>query len=145
MLLHHANMCLGYALFAMGHERRLTLTALADGVATVALSLVLVRALGPVGAPLGAIAGVCLISLPFNLDALARATATPFGALFRPLVPWVWRMAIVAPAAAVAGVTWTQGHFLVAAATASAGAAAYALLMGPYALRDPLLARVRGA
>jgi O-antigen/teichoic acid export membrane protein len=156
MLLHHANMCLGYALFAMGHERRLTLTALADGVATVALSLVLVRAIGPVGAPLGAIAGVCLISLPFNLDALARATGTPFGSLFRPLVPWVWRMAIVVPAATLAGMTWVGGHFLVAATTASAGAAAYVLLMGPYALRDPLgeytrkygralLARVRGA
>ena len=68
----------------------------------------------------------------------------------------VYRGGSFAPAAAVAGVTWTQGHFLVAAATASAGAAAYALLMGPYALRDPLgvytrkygralLARVRGA
>lgn len=155
MLLHHANMCLGYALFSMGHERRLTLTALADGVATVALSLWLVRALGPVGAPLGAIAGVSLISLPFNLGALARATGTRFGALLRPLAPWAWRMAIVAPAAALAGVTWTHGHFLVAAATATAGVAAYALLMGPYALRDPLgeytrrigralLARVRG-
>ncbi len=155
LLLHHANMCLGYALFAMGHERRITLTALLDGTVTVLGSFLLVRALGPIGAPLGAIAGVCLISLPLNLDALARSTDTRFGAAFRPLAPWLARAALAFPAAALVGLTWASGRFLVAAVTASAAAAGYALLMLPYALRDPLgeytrkygralLARVRG-
>ena len=75
MMIRHFNTTNVYALFCFGHEKRLALTGLADGVATLALSAALVSAFGLAGAPLGAIAGVVLVSAPLNLGALSRETS----------------------------------------------------------------------
>ena len=77
MIIRHFNTTNVYALFCFGHERRLALTGLADGVATLAISAALVRSFGLAGAPLGAIAGVVLVSAPLNLAALSRETGVP--------------------------------------------------------------------
>ena len=77
MMIRHFNTTNVYALFCFGHERRLALTGLADGIATLALSAALVRAFGLAGAPIGAIAGVVLVSAPLNLGALSRETGVP--------------------------------------------------------------------
>ncbi|MGH9374279.1 MAG: lipopolysaccharide biosynthesis protein, partial [Vicinamibacterales bacterium] len=52
MMVRHFNTANVYALFCFGHERRLAVTGLADGLATLALSAVLVKLFGLAGAPL---------------------------------------------------------------------------------------------
>ena len=61
-----------YTLFCFGYERQISLTSLADGVVTVVATALLVWKWGAIGAPLGAIAGVVLVSLPLNLRSVAQ-------------------------------------------------------------------------
>ena len=103
MIIRHFNTTNVYALFCFGHERRLALTGLADGVATLALSALLVRSFGLAGAPLGAIAGVVLVSAPLNLAALSRETGVSRGHIIATLGPWLWRFAVVATVAGLTG------------------------------------------
>ena len=63
-------------LFSLGHEKRLCQSYLADGIVTVITGVILVLAIGPVGAPLGSIIGVMVASLPMNLTVLIRAKST---------------------------------------------------------------------
>ena len=79
MIIRHFNTTNIYALFCFGHERRLALTGLADGVTTLVISALLVRSFGLAGAPLGAIAGVVLVSAPLNLAELSRETGVSRG------------------------------------------------------------------
>src|SRR5207248_6206118 len=58
MLLRHWNNPLVNAVFCFGGERRLALTTLFDGILTFAASVLLIRQIGPIGAPVAAIAGV---------------------------------------------------------------------------------------
>jgi O-antigen/teichoic acid export membrane protein len=91
MLVRHFNTTLVYTLFCFGHERRLAVTSVADGLAGVAMMLVLVPRFGPHGAALGTLTAACFVSLPFNLRALAREEGgSPAGAL-APLRPWCVR------------------------------------------------------
>jgi O-antigen/teichoic acid export membrane protein len=107
MLVRHFNTTNVYALFCFGHERRLALTGLADGLVTLALSVVLVKLLGLSGAPLAAIAGVALVSAPLNIAALARETGVDRRRLVAMLAPWFWRFALVAVLAGLSG-RWLQ-------------------------------------
>src|SRR6185369_8701133 len=72
MLLRHWNVATVYTLFCFGYERQLALTALADGMVTALGALVLVRYVGPIGAPLASILGVAVMSLPVNLRSTAK-------------------------------------------------------------------------
>ena len=72
MLMRHMNSTLIYTLFCFGHERRLALTSVADGLVGLAMMLVLVPLLGFYGAVLGSLTSLALVSLPANLRALAR-------------------------------------------------------------------------
>ena len=96
MIIRHFNTTNVYALFCFGHERRLALTGLADGVVTLVVSTLLVRSFGLAGAPLGAIAGVVLVSAPLNLAELSRETGVSRGHIIATLTPWAWRFAVVA-------------------------------------------------
>ena len=58
MLARHFNTTNVYALFCFGHERRLALTALADGFVTIAAGIGLVAAFGMAGGALASLAGV---------------------------------------------------------------------------------------
>jgi O-antigen/teichoic acid export membrane protein len=150
MLLRHWSTTGTYALFALGHERRIALTVLGDGAVTVTAQVLLTRALGPIGTALGLAAGVALVSLPANLTGLARATAGG-RALVAALAPWAWRFALAAALAVGLAVTWRPAHVpgLVVATLAAAGT--YAALVFPLALHGslatyvrPLIERIRG-
>lgn len=91
MLARHVNLTLVYTLFCFGHERRLALTSVADGLVGVVLMLMLVPAFGPHGAALGTLAAVCLVSVPLNLSALAREVDRSPAAFLGPLRPWLVR------------------------------------------------------
>src|SRR5262249_15939250 len=62
MLLRHWNTTASYATFCFGQERRVCLATVADAFVTVFASLLLVGKMGPIGAPLGAMVGVCAVS-----------------------------------------------------------------------------------
>jgi O-antigen/teichoic acid export membrane protein len=151
MLLRHFNTTNVYALFCFGHERRIALTGLADGVTTLAISALLVKTFGLIGAPLGAIAGLMIVSAPLNLGALARETGVPRGRIISALGPWLWRFAGVAAVAGLVG-TWIQpASFVLLAILGGSAGLLYAvtvvapLLSSPAGVYlRPLLARVKG-
>lgn len=145
MLVRHWNTALVYSLFSFGYERRLSLTAVADGVVTLALSSGLAHVFGVTGVPLGFLAGALLVSIPANLTALARETGvSPLG-FAATLKPWALRLAILLPFAAGANLFVRAPSLLFVAGTAAAAALAYAAIMWPVALRPPLGDYVRGA
>jgi O-antigen/teichoic acid export membrane protein len=143
MLLRHLNLSVGYTLFAFGYERRLAITSLIDGFVTVCSAIILTRQFGLIGAPIGMLLGVCLISLPGNLSALANANAVRVSRLLESLAPWTWRFALMALAAGAFAQRVLPNNFPKLTATALLVGGLYALIMLPIAWRDPLGAYVR--
>ena len=143
MVLRHWNVGLGAVLFSLGHEKRLCQSYLADGIVTVITGVILVLAIGPVGAPLGSIIGVMVASLPMNLTVLIRAKSATPGMLMSAYGPWLWRFVLMALLAATAGRAWAPGGFVTIAGTASLVALLYGLVMLPVMLRAPIGSYVR--
>lgn len=137
MLLRHWNTTAVYSIFALGYERRISITTLLDGVVSLAASAVLVHLFGPIGAPLGSIVGVCCISLPGNLWALAHEVGvSPLGVL-APLRPWFLRFVLLAPAAGLLGLWW-RGSFLHLASVSFGITVLYCVLMLPMIMHSGL-------
>ena len=102
MVVRHWNVALVYSLFSFGHERRISLTTVADGIVSLALSLALARTVGVIGVPMGFLAGALIVSIPANIRALARETGvSPFEFAFG-LTPWAVRLALLVPVALAA-------------------------------------------
>jgi O-antigen/teichoic acid export membrane protein len=138
MLLRHWNMTTVYSLFALGHDKRISLTTLAQGVVTVAAGIVLTYEYGLVGAALSTVVGVVLVGLPANLTALARETSVRTARLLVDVAPWMWRFALVTAAAAALSLVWVPRTLpRLVAATLLAGAA-YLAIMWPLGMREPL-------
>jgi O-antigen/teichoic acid export membrane protein len=138
MLLRHWNLTIASALFYFGRERRLCVIALLDGLASVAGIFLFVKEFGLIGAPLGAIAGVCLISLPANLWTLAHEGNLSVAKLVQPLLPWFIRFVFLATSIILVARIWIPNTFLLLGLTAAATASVYLALMFPLALRAPL-------
>jgi O-antigen/teichoic acid export membrane protein len=152
MMVRHYNTTNVYALFCFGHERRLALTGLADGVATLVLTVVLIELFGLAGAPLGAIAGVLLVGGPLNLAALARETGVERGRLLGALGPWFWRFTAIMAVAGAAGTAVQPSTFAGISLMAVAAGLVYAVAVVPPLLQSPagvylrpVLARLRRA
>ena len=143
MLLRHLNVTTVYALFARGYEKQISLVTLADGAVTVAVTALAVRQLGVIGAPIGVIAGTCLVSLPLNLQRLARDAGSAPSALLRDLAPWAARFLLVLACAVIVALGWQPAGLRGAALSGAAIAAIYLALAGPLALRHPLGMYVR--
>jgi O-antigen/teichoic acid export membrane protein len=101
MLIRHLNTTAIYALFCFGNEQRLALTAIAEGIGSAVIMLVLVPVMGLYGAALGPMLGTCLIGLPSNLRALAREEGTSAISLVTPLGPWLVRLSVLLAGVAV--------------------------------------------
>jgi O-antigen/teichoic acid export membrane protein len=143
MLLRHWNTTAVYAIFCFGYERRISLTTLLDGVATVGGAILAVRLFGVVGAPIGALVGVCLVSLPLNLSALARESGVKLITLIRPLCPWFVRFIILAACGwSISKVFVPQSFASLVGSTLLCGFV-YGAVMFPLVLRDPLGTYVR--
>ncbi len=143
MLLRHWNFTIASALFFFGHERRLCATALIDGLVSVGAIFFFVREFGLVGAPLGVLAGTCIVSLPANLWALARESHVSIAKLVQPLAPWFVRFAALAAGIIFLARIWLPNTFLLLALAAAVTATLYFALMFPLALRSPLGGYVR--
>jgi len=143
MLLRHCNVTLGYALFSFGHEKRLCLTALLDGLVTVASIAGFAWSFGIIGAPIGTIIGVSLVSLPLNLRALTKESGLSLAAQVRPLLPWFARFVVLAVTAGIIARMWTPTTVPLIGLTAISMATLYAVVMFPVALRGPLGVYIR--
>jgi O-antigen/teichoic acid export membrane protein len=106
LLLRQWNTTSVYTIFALGYERRISITTLADGIVSLGTGLALVKWLGPIGAPIGSITGLCLVSLPGNLSALARELQVSTFTLVSSLWAWIWRFSIAASISLVLGLRW---------------------------------------
>ena len=138
LLLRHLNTTTVYALFCFGHEKRLSLTALADGAVMVAGSLLLVPVVGPVGVAIASLAGVLAVSLPCNLTAFGRETGIGAAEFLRTLGGWASRFAVALAGAAALAWLPVPPRFLPVAAMAAFVAAGYAVVMWPAAVDGPL-------
>ncbi|MEK6280870.1 MAG: oligosaccharide flippase family protein [Acidobacteriota bacterium] len=138
MLLRHWNLTIAYALFCFGHERRLCLTAFLDGLVSGVAMFLFIKGFGLIGAPLGLIAGACLISLPANVRALARESGMSVGRLIRPLLPWLLRFVFLAVGIVFLARIWMPKTFMLLGLTAAVIGTIYVVVMFPLALRSPL-------
>jgi O-antigen/teichoic acid export membrane protein len=143
MLMRHWNLTVGYTIFSFGYERRLCVTALLDGVLSIGAASLFVWLYGLIGAPLGMLVGVCLVSLPANLTALARESNMTVWELVKPLSAWFIRFIVLMFAAGALARTWTPNTIPLLVVTSAAGALIYLLVMFPLALRYPLGIYVR--
>jgi hypothetical protein len=138
MLLRHWNTALVYSLFAFGFERRISMTTVADGAVSFSLALLLARAIGVVGVPIGFIAGALLVSIPANVVALARTTGVSPSHFALSLSPWAVRLAALVPLAAGVNLFLPPDSVVILGVAAIGIGAAYAAMMIPVALRPPL-------
>jgi O-antigen/teichoic acid export membrane protein len=148
MLLRHWNTTLVYALFALGHQRRISITTLLDGAVTLAAGAALVWWLGPIGMALGIVVGVSSVSLPGNLNGIARELGVSTFGMIASIWSWIWRFAIVASASAIVGLWW-RASVLYIGGVACATGAVYCAIMLPMimdsSLRKYLPARITSA
>jgi O-antigen/teichoic acid export membrane protein len=138
MLTRHYGTTVAYAVYSLGHERRLALTGVVEGVVSVGATVALVKMLGPVGAVLGGLIAALLFVLPLTLPTLAAETATSVGWLLRALLPFAARLAVALAVALAAGALLGPAGPARTALVALAAAAVYAALLAPVAMRPPL-------
>ena len=143
MLLRHWNTTAVYAIFCFGYERRISVTTLLDGLVTVGGAILFVRLFGVVGAPMGALLGVCVVSLPGNLSALARENGVRPIALIKTLWPWFYRFVLLAAGALVVARVFAPQTFPTIGLTALLSGGTYCLVMLPLVFREPLGTYVR--
>ena len=138
MIVRHWNVTVAYSVFAFGHERRLALTGLGDGVVTFLFALGLIWWIGPLGAPIGSLIGVLAVSLPANLRMLSRETGVPIRQSVRQLEGWLFRFVpLAAAAAAVPYVTEAPSLWEIGIIAAGLGLL-YLAIMLPVAFRSSL-------
>jgi O-antigen/teichoic acid export membrane protein len=140
MILRHWNVTAVYSIFCFGYEKRISITTLIDGIVSIAASVVMVRHFGLIGAPLGSIIGVCLISLPANLSALLHESEASPSAIAGPLWPWFWRFSLAAIGSGVLSTICNPTTPMAIAVTALFVLLAYTVIMFPLLVHSPLSA-----
>ena len=139
LILRHWNITVIYGLVAFGHERRVSMTNLVDGVVSVVVGLLLVPVIGLAGPIVGSLVAVVAVSLPSNLLALAvRADVTP-SAWVRSLAPWAWRVVILGSASAMLPFFWVPSTVAGLVLCATAISVVYLVTMA-HGLRQSVLA-----
>jgi O-antigen/teichoic acid export membrane protein len=147
MLARHLATTLVYALFSFGHERRLSLAGISDGVVTILVTLLLVTftGLGGVGAAIGSLAGVLLVTIPVCAAALARELQVSVAKLLGSLRGWAARFAAAAAFSLLISRV-VSGYGLPGIIGGGAAAAAiYIALMWTLLMEDPLGPYVRAS
>ena len=137
MLVRHFNTTNVYALFCFGHERRLALTTLGDGLVTIAAGIAFVAWFGIKGGPMAALVGVLAVSVPLNLRGLSTATGIRPSSIVAALGPWFVRFGLVSVVAAAGGVLLRTATLSVLACTTIGTAAQYAIAVSGAVLKSP--------
>lgn len=125
--------------FFFGHQRRISLTNMTDGIVTALGSLLFVKLWGPIGAMFASIAGAFLISLPLNLTVISRDLGTSVWAVIRAMLGrWSWRFALVAGATGWLAGRWSPRTLPEVIVAFCGVTLVYGLLMLPNIFRAPL-------
>jgi O-antigen/teichoic acid export membrane protein len=135
MLAGHFSFTFGSTLVYCGYERATALLSVFNGVLGTTLSIVLVRRLGIIGAPLGALIAISVTQVPAFTVMLARELGTSVRELLRTLGPWSQRFVPIALLA------WLVGSRLDVHSYVAIGAAAGGLVVLYGAATLPLLRR----
>ena len=139
LLIRHWTGTTAYTVFCFDHQRRISLTNLGDGLVTAACSIGACALWGVIGAPIGSIAGACLVSLPANLKQIAEDTDTTLWEILSGMLGgWLWRFGLLAGGAMWLALHWVPKSLLEAGIGAGAIGTVYALAMLPNLLRAPL-------
>jgi O-antigen/teichoic acid export membrane protein len=138
MLVRHFNLTLVYTLFCFGHERRLALTAVCDGLVGFGAMIALVPLMGVHGAALGTLVALCAVSLPANLLALARVDGGSPATFIRSLGPWTMRCVAVLGGVVALMSLWTVQSVWMLVPLAAVVGLAYLVVMVPVIQRPPL-------
>ena len=143
MLVRHWNLTFTYSLFCFGHERRLAITALADGCVSIIASTTLISMIGVIGAPIGMLVGTCLVNMPCNLIALSRDMDVSPRILVTSSRSWLFRF--VAAGAICMGLArlWNPQNLVSLTTLGVAAGAVYMTLLMPVILREPLGCYIR--
>jgi hypothetical protein len=143
LFLRQWNTTLVYSLFSFGHERRIALVGLLDGLLTTTLSFIAARHLGPLGVPTAGIAVLLFAIIPLNLAGVHEDTGVPTARVARDQLWWTWRAVLLAALAALLSRSWNAPGLLPVLAKATIAMLASAGLLGPLFLRPPLGTYVR--
>ena len=138
MLIRHWNITAVYTLFCFGYERRLALTAMAEGAAALAAMLLLIPLFGMSGGAMATLLSTCIVALPLNLRALVREQDVSLLTFLGPLRSSALRLAIVLAAVVALVSIWDIRGVWAAAGSALAAGAVYALVMWPMLFAPPL-------
>ena len=139
MVVRHWTTLTAYSVFCFGHQRRISLTNLADGVVTAGSCWSMTLLMGPVGAPIGSIMGAVLVSLPWNLWRMAQDTDASVGRLVLAMLgSWSWRFAPAAALSLWVAWRWSPRNLIEAGAAGLAITLIYGALMFPNVMRSPL-------
>ena len=147
MLVRHFATTMTYALFSFGHERRISLTALGDGLVTVAVTAFLVTfsSLGLLSAAVGSLAGVSLVNIPLTGRALSRELGVSLVQLVGSLRGWALRFAVATTICVLGAHLLQPAGFIGLVWGGIAVGTVYAAVMFPLALEPPLGHYVRSA
>jgi O-antigen/teichoic acid export membrane protein len=139
ILVTHWDTVAAYSVFCLGRQRRIAVTNLGNGIVTAGGAYALAMLIGPIGVPLGSMAGTCLVGLPLNLSVIARDTGNTLHGLTAAMIgSFSWRFAVPGAVALLAGIRWSPATFAAAATAATGISILYALLILPGILRSPL-------
>ena len=115
LLLRHLNTGAIYTIFAFGRERRIAIVNLVDGLVSMTVAYLLIPVVGIIGATLGLIVGVILVSLPANYSALLSITGSSSRDFLRPLSRWIFRLVPLAVLCSIIQ-TWLEPQSLLGVA-----------------------------
>jgi O-antigen/teichoic acid export membrane protein len=138
MLLRHLDVVLAQSLFAWGYEKPMSIKAVADGLVSVAIGYVCVHKFGIMGAALGLLGGVLLVSLPTNIVLFSREFGIPVSKILAPYVPYSWRLGVVCCFGWFTGRYFHPQTYPLLFAVGAMVVSFYAVLTVPYVLRTPL-------
>jgi O-antigen/teichoic acid export membrane protein len=138
MIARHWTFTLLQTVFALGHDRRLAVTALADGLVTVASMVGWVAAVGVIGLPLGSLTGLVLTNGPVAVLTLAAEEGVSPLRVLRGAVPWLVRFLAVGGPVAAASFSPHASDPVFAAGLLAAGVIGYVVLCLPLLGREPL-------
>jgi O-antigen/teichoic acid export membrane protein len=143
MLARHVNTTTVYAVFCFGHERRLSITAVADGLVTTVTALVLVPHLGLAGVAVASLVGVVTVSYIPNVRVLAQELGVHACTPLLELRGWFVRFALCAAAGAALAALPLGHGFAQLVTRAAAVSILYALVMVPFVITGTLGAYVQ--
>jgi len=145
MFFRHLNTSYAHVVLFLGHERRLSLTNLADGAVTIASAIVLTRLFGLIGAPIGSLMGVCLVSLPANFQLVSHETDSTILKVLQPLSPLLSRSFAIWLVIFFVSAIWIPRGFQFLTIASVAILAAFAGLILPFVFQPPIRNYLLGA